>query len=273
MQVWLHALSGAMQLETQVPLSQNWLAPHWMPQPPQLFASDVVFTQLLPHLVRPGPQLQLPNVQVPPGPQSLLQAPQCCALKLVNTQEPPQFVWLPKHCVWQELKLQTWFAAQALPQEPQLSGSEEVRVHTPPQLVKPGPQVHVPLLQVGFVPPQVELQAPQCCRSLLVFTHRPLQFVNPTGQVVVPEQAPLTHDWVALQATPHAPQFVLSVPVFTHRPLQLVSPGPHEHMPLLQVAPAAHALPQAPQFAASVCVFVQTPLHAVWPLGHTHAPP
>lgn len=64
-------------------------------------------TQLFPHFVRPAPQVQLPTLQNPPGPQAFPQAPQLLASKLVFTHAPLQLVHPGKHDAWQELNRHT----------------------------------------------------------------------------------------------------------------------------------------------------------------------
>jgi len=81
---------------------------------------------------------------------------------------------------------------QALPQAPQLAGSEERLVHVVPHFVWPAGQavpVQAPLIQFGVDPPQTRPHAPQLLASLLRSAQRPPQQVWPLEPQLFP-QAP-----------------------------------------------------------------------------------
>ena len=79
------------------PFLQTWPVVQALPQAPQLFLSEVVFTQLLPHWVLGAGHwpLQVPAVQVWPAVHFLEQLPQWLMSVWVSTQVPLQSVSLP----------------------------------------------------------------------------------------------------------------------------------------------------------------------------------
>jgi hypothetical protein len=108
------------QVEAQVPLQQVWLAPQLMP-----------------------PQVHMPFMHLPPGPQELPQVPQLNASlrrllqPAVLQQVCPVPHWVPDGRQPQLPPWQSWPAVHALPQAPQLLGSAEVSMHFAPQHFPP----------------------------------------------------------------------------------------------------------------------------------------
>jgi len=163
--------------------------------------------------------------------------------------------------------------AQALPQAPQLAGSFQTSMQTPPQTrpVQTG-GVQTPAAQVSPAA-QAWLQAPQLAASVEVSTQA-LQQSVPLVQVMA-LQTPAEQVCPAAQARPHPPQLAGSVAVSTQVPpqgLPLVQVTETAlQTPAEQVCPAAHARPQPPQFAGSVAVSTQAPPQ-VAPLQPEQAP-
>ena len=85
--------------DRQTPPLQNWFAPHFSAQPPQLAGSLAVSTQLLPQAVVPAPQVgtQTPPEQRLPAGHTFPQAPQSSGSSLRSVQAPPQLVWPATH--------------------------------------------------------------------------------------------------------------------------------------------------------------------------------
>lgn len=107
-----------------------------MPQPPQLFRSNAVFTQLLEHSVRPTAHTHAPLEQptVPMGPwQTVPHVPQLLRSFWRSLQKPPQGLWPTGH--WQVPATQNWPTLQVRPQAPQLFRSlwrsRQMPLHSP----------------------------------------------------------------------------------------------------------------------------------------------
>lgn len=91
------------------------------PQPPQLFRSNAVFTQLLEQSVRPTAHTHAPLEQptVPMGPwQTVPHMPQLLRSFCRSRQKLPQRLWPTWH--WQLPATQNWPKVQVRPQAPQL---------------------------------------------------------------------------------------------------------------------------------------------------------
>jgi hypothetical protein len=111
---------------------------HTTPQPPQLFRSNAVFTQLFEHEVRPIAHTHDPLLQptVPMAPwQTVPHPPQLLRSFCRSRQVPLQLLWPTGH--WQEPATQNWPAAQVWPQVPQLARSPWRSRQTPPHSPKP----------------------------------------------------------------------------------------------------------------------------------------
>jgi len=68
---------------------------HWTPQPPQLSASALVFTQTPPHAVWSAGHVAHVLLTQTPLLQTVGQVPQCCGSVLRSTQVPAQSVVPP----------------------------------------------------------------------------------------------------------------------------------------------------------------------------------
>ena len=165
--------SAVAHVSAHVPCAQTSPAGHTTPQPPQLFASLCVRTQLplhlapplahwheppwqvvpAPHTVSQPPQLELsvcsstqepPHAKRPPPqvhlpatqgtePHEVPHEPQLFGSLVSSTQEPPQIERFGAHCNWQAPATHAAPCEQVTPHEPQLVGSEEVSTHAPEQ--------------------------------------------------------------------------------------------------------------------------------------------
>jgi hypothetical protein len=148
-----------------VPLEQDEVPGHTVPQAPQLLLSVAVFTHAPPHEVVPAGQAQAPAAQLVPPVQALPQAPQLALSVDVSTQAPPQAV-VPAGQVHTPAT-QDLPPVQALPQAPQLALSVDVFTQAAPHLVWPAgqPPLQTPAVQVvpvGHTWPQ----APQFLESV-----------------------------------------------------------------------------------------------------------
>ena len=101
-------------------------------------------------------------------------------------------------------------ASQAMPQPPQLAGSERVSMQESPHAVKPlshvkpqAPTLHVALPCSGAG--QTWPQAPQCAAVLDTSTQAPPQFTLPSAHSSL--QAPLEHTRPGAQAVMQLPQW------------------------------------------------------------------
>lgn len=74
--IWLENETELLEPQVHLPLVHVCPAPHTTPQAPQLFASVLVSTQLLPHGVPPLEHAHLPAVHTRPLAQTFPQAPQ-----------------------------------------------------------------------------------------------------------------------------------------------------------------------------------------------------
>jgi hypothetical protein len=118
----------------QVPLEQMPVAPHEVPQVPQLAGSMVRLTQMPLHSVRPGAQAQAPLTQEP-SPHEVPQLPQFAGSFCVLTQRPLHSVLPIGH--WHVPEIHDAPAAQPTPHMPQLVTSFCVLTHWFPQRVVP----------------------------------------------------------------------------------------------------------------------------------------
>ena len=108
------------------------------PQPPQLFRSNAVFTQVFEHCVSPVAQTHAPPEQptVPIGPwQTVPHVPQLLRSFCRSLQMFPQALWPTGH--WQLPATQNWPAAQVRPHMPQLVRSLWRSRQMPPHEPKP----------------------------------------------------------------------------------------------------------------------------------------
>jgi hypothetical protein len=150
---------GAGHRSTQRPFEQAWSAEQRTPQPPQLFASELVAMQAAPQRAKPGWQMK-PHV-------------------------PEAHVAVAKAG-----------ALQRRPQSPQLLGSFVTFKHALPHLAYSASHcdVHVPCAQVA-VPPAGWAHAlphvPQFVRLVFRSTHEPLHSASPSGQSS--RQTPAAH--------------------------------------------------------------------------------
>ena len=112
-----------------------------MPQPPQLFRSNAVLTQVFEHDVSPMAHTQLPLEQptVPTGPwQTVPHMPQLLRSFCRSRHWPLQLLWPTAH--WQFPATQNWPMAHVRPQLPQLARSLWRSRHTPLHTPKPPEQ-------------------------------------------------------------------------------------------------------------------------------------
>jgi hypothetical protein len=95
---------------------------------------------VLPQFVSPLPQAQAPLVQVAPGPQTLLQAPQLfgsmARLKQFPLQEVKPALQEPVHCPLTQAPVPLTWKGQTLPHMPQLFGSAAVLTQLLPHATK-----------------------------------------------------------------------------------------------------------------------------------------
>jgi hypothetical protein len=198
----LEVVSTQAALHDMVPVghrSRHWppkhvlLAPHWTPQPPQLFGSMLVAMQASPQRVRPALQLKshAPRAQTATASagatHALPQAPQFIGSAFSSTQEVPQ---------------------SDVPEEQVL-------------LQLPAEQLAVPAL--GLV--HAFVHEPQCAESDFKFTHPPLHSVVSPGQAAV--HLPSAHTLPDGQLLAQVPQWFGSFFRFTQDPPHDVKPARH----------------------------------------------
>lgn len=116
-----------------------------------------------------GAQAQLPDAQVAPALQALLQLPQWASSVWVFTSQPSAASQSAKPAAQVGLPAtQVWFAPTGLPQPPQFSGSVVVSTHEEPQAVRaPQPTMQAVPLQAGRLTGQATVHEPQCAGSLM----------------------------------------------------------------------------------------------------------
>jgi hypothetical protein len=119
----VHIVCVEVHPVSHAPLMQRWPMPHAAPHAPQFAALVCRSTQSPLHSVAPVSQVQVPAAQVAVAPHWCAQAPQLSVLVCTSTHALLQSVRLDAHVVVQVPALQTWSAAQAMPQPPQLVGS------------------------------------------------------------------------------------------------------------------------------------------------------
>jgi hypothetical protein len=107
--------------QSQVPPAQTAPAGQALPQAPQFAGSFSGSMQVPLQLRKFGLQRQAPPAQNSPTPQRLPQLPQFVPSLRSWTHWSSQTVRPSPHWVAQLRRLQTWFAPQACPHEPQLS--------------------------------------------------------------------------------------------------------------------------------------------------------
>lgn len=118
-----HAVLGAEQVLTQLPLEQNCEPPHFTSQPPQLLGSSAGLTTQLLLQEMPTTQTQVEPTQTLPSPQKLPQAPQSSRLFVVLTQVPSQSVGrFAGHEAAHFVPVQTSVPVQVVLQLPQSAG-------------------------------------------------------------------------------------------------------------------------------------------------------
>jgi hypothetical protein len=142
---------------------------------------------------------------------------------------------------------------QVTPQEPQLSGSEFVFTHWPPQDVAPAQfMTQLPPMQdwpvAHFMP-----HMPQLSGSVLRLVQTPLQAMRPGPQL----QVPFRHSWPVGQTRPQPPQLSSSSLVLTQAPPHGVWSTPQAawHTPVEHTCPAAQPRPHTPQLFGSLVRF------------------
>jgi hypothetical protein len=115
------------------------VAPHTLPQRPQLFVSVSVSMQAPPQAVCPAGQsgTQVLIEQRSRAAQARPQAPQLVMLEVVSTHAPPQRIWPAAQGALQVPALQVSPAAQARPQAPQFAMSACVSTQVPAQFKRP----------------------------------------------------------------------------------------------------------------------------------------
>jgi hypothetical protein len=162
---------------------------HAVPHVPQFVTSDVVLTQVVPHLVSPPLQTseQVPATHISPLAHVFPQKPQLLTSVCRLRHTPEHSVVGDAHETLQVPETQASVPAQALPHVPQLARS----VWRFAQVV---------------VPPEVQVVS---------------------GAVHVDEHRPRLQTWPEGHALPHTPQFSGSFVRLTHSPPHLVCPVVH----------------------------------------------
>jgi len=165
--------------------------------------------------------------------------------------------------------MQTWPAAQTVPQAPQLVVLVAVLTGRPPHwLMSPLAvnAVHRPLMQLVFAGHTVP-GLPQLKLSAAYDTHAPSTCWVPAGQL--PVHVPLRQACPGLHVVPHAPHCA-NVLRPTQRSVQrrLSAPQAGAQVPPAQDWVGVHAVPHCPQLALLVVSVAQAPLQLVWPGGH-----
>jgi hypothetical protein len=129
----------------------------------------------------PAGQLHVPARHVLSGDEQLwAQVPQLLASVEVLVQEPPHITSCAGQ-TWQLPLTQKSDPGQAIPQTPQLCGSDCVEVQAPSQGTSPAGQAQAPALQDAPVA-QALPQVPQLATSVAVVVHVPSHAVSPGGQ-------------------------------------------------------------------------------------------
>ena len=162
--------------------------------------------------------------------------------------------------------MQGWPAPQALPHDPQLSGSVSRSAQLSLQAVAPAVQVQLEATQSCEVEHDVP-QAPQCCGSASASTQLFPHAVSESVHVAT--HSPAWHSGVAPEhACPQTPQLAGSVASSVHEPLHDASLGGHAQLPARQVAPLGQAVSHAPQLAESVANATHSEPHWLSPAAH-----
>src|SRR4051812_41820647 len=181
---------------------------------------------------------------------------------------------------------QSWLAAHATPQAPQLRLFDESWTQLLPHSARPTGHPQIALEQTWPLPHAVA-QVPQCFASLVRSAQLPLQSVNPWLHMLpTGVHWPATHGTPTPHTVPQAPQFFGSLFLSTQKLPHLVLPPPQvtEQTPAEQTWLALHVVPQAPQFLGSLLLSTQrlphlvlpppqvrahTPAEQTWPALHT----
>ena len=194
-------VSPAGHVATQVPPAQTGVAPeHAWPHVPQ-FAVVVLVSvphakPPLPHVAKPGRQVQVPCEQYWLLLQALPHAPQLLGSFWMSAQAPKHWLSPLAQLHWPLVQAPV---AQLLPQKPQLLGSVWV-------FTQDAPQIWLGALQVTQLPlrhcwPWVQAleQLPQWAGSDASFTHEPPHATWLPGHAFT--QLPLLHEaWLPVQA-------------------------------------------------------------------------
>ena len=167
-------------------------------------------------------------------------------------------------------RVQTWPAAHARPQAPQLAPSLLTSTHLPAHAMVGARHTQTPSAHAEPVP-QTTPHAPQFDVSLSTETHAPPQSTKPAGQTHFAK----THERPPPHTTPQAPQLAELLVRSTQLWPQAEKGGiqPPTHDPARQKpALLGQALPQPPQFCGSLSSERQTPPQTTVPAGQAHAP-
>jgi hypothetical protein len=160
----VHTVCVEVQPVSHAPFTQRWPMSHAAPHAPQFAALESRSTHEPLHCVAPESHVHAPAAQVAVPPHWCAQAPQLSPLVCRSTHALLQSVRLDAHDVVHVPALQTWSAAQAVPQAPQLVGSLLTCAQTPRHRCPPPAQTHAPAEQT--VPPVHRVpHAPQLSAS------------------------------------------------------------------------------------------------------------
>ena len=212
-QLWPHATSGALQLETQLWLWQNGVLPaQASPHFPQLSGSFWSDRHCPSQLEVSGGQAHAPFAQAWPPAQASPHFPQLSGSLPTMAQACPQVVWPGP----EQLHLppwQTWPLPQLAPHAPQLTELLVKSTQASPQRAVPDAHVptHWPTEQLSPVP-HAWPHAPQLAGSFATLVQLPLQDSCVPGQVAAsgpaspasgwpPEQLPPSQRTVGVQST------------------------------------------------------------------------
>ncbi len=227
-------------------------------------------------MIAQRPPLQA-TVPFATGAQTAPHWPQFLASLVVSTQAFAQFVWPAPQTTVHAPATHDFPAGHAVPQVPQLPGSESRRTQALPHGEKGAAQVMPHRLPWQTAPPlggtgHALPQPPQLPAFEVVSTQAPLQEMVPVGHRSrhwPPEQA-----LFAPHFTPQPPQLFGSIPVAMQALPQRVSPALQlkSQVPRAQTATASagatQALPQAPQFIGSAFPSTQALPQSERLLGH-----
>jgi hypothetical protein len=202
-------------------------------------------------------------VQLVPTPHAWPQLPQLRASVCVSVHaipNRPTHAAVPLGQVHAPLTQSAPAAGHAIPHAPQLFGSDDGSVHTPPQSIVPDGHAQPPATQ-SLPPVHAVPQSPQLAASLETSVQFGPQVRRGGSQRL--EHRPDTQDCVAPHACPHVPQLAMSVERFAHAPSHMVDPSGQTHAPRRQLCPGPHRWVQAPQFIGSLSSDTSQPVDCV----------